>query len=280
MQDILNKLKEFKGKMDELQKWERSGSMSMVNREAHYQALASVKDHIIQFVTKLVSDMKDDEVKDVMLVGRKICIRKLMQDMYSGSITFDNKIIHQFDRITIPQLAGQLQSLLELYDPDKISDTRDPNVILIEKLKPFAENMEGGMVSQLISILGTKTQAETEEVVDPNREINELIAEANSVVEEVKMNSGSPDPREQIEKLKQKVKEMLHRVESIVERFAPTSQNNDMLHDTLHDIERKHDLLVDRVQQELNILDDKVSELNNKLKNSRDAGKTITIKID
>lgn len=279
MSELTQKLEILRDKVQELTKWERSGSMQMVNRDAHYQALATVKDHVLSYVTSLVAGMKDEDVKEVHIAGRILTIRKLMQDMYSGKVVYDGQIVHQFDRTTIPQIAGQLQSLLELYDPSSLSDSeeRNPQAILIDKLKPFAEQAKDGMVSQLISILDGVSPKPVE--ATPETEINDIIREANEIADAAKRNVGSPDPRQEIEALKQRVKEMLHRVESIVEMFSPTSQDKDLLQDTIHQIEQKHDYLADRVQQELNILEDRIKEVNKKISEAKE-GKTITIRID
>jgi hypothetical protein len=277
--DLIQKLELLRNKIEDLAKWERSGSMTMVNREAHYQALATVKEHVLKYITDLVLGMKDEDIKEVNIAGRSLVIRKLMQDMYSGKVTYDGQIVHQFDRTTIPQLAGQLQSLLELYDPSSLADSEDRNTqaILIDKLKPFAEQAKDGMVSQLISMLNG---VQPEPVVaTPENDINDIIREANEITEEAKRNSGSPDPREQIEQLKQRVKEMLHRVESVISKYAPVSQDKDLLQDTIHQMQQKHDYLADRVQQELNILEDKVAEVDKRIEETK-SGKTITIRID
>lgn len=277
--DLISKLETLKTKIDDLSKWERSGSMTMVNREAHYQALATVKEYVLKYITDLVLGMKDEDVKEVNIAGRSIVIRKLMQDMYSGKVTYNGQIVHQFDRTTIPQLAGQLQSLLELYDPSTLTDTenRNPQSILIDKLKPFAEQAKDGMVSQLITMLSGYQPEPV--VATPENEINDIIREANEITEEAKRNSGSPDPREQIEQLKQRVKEMLHRVESVISKYAPTTQDTDLLQDTIHQMQQKHDYLADRVQQELNILEDRISDVSSKIEGKQN-GKTITIRID
>ena len=276
--ELIQKLQTLKSKVEELSKWERTGSMTMLNREAHLQALATVKDHVLQYVMNLVHGMQNEEVREAIIAGRTLNIRKLMQDMYSGKIVLGTDIIHQFDRITIPQLASQLQSLLELYNPDSLPEGEsDPKVMLIEKLKPFAEQAKDGMVSQLISILNNEPPKVV--VATPDEDIKQIIAEAQEITEQARRNVGSPDPREEIEKLKSRVREMLHRVESLVSSMAPTSKEDDLLQDTIHQIQVKHDLLVDRVQQELNILDDKITEANKKLSGAP-SGKTITIRID
>ena len=276
--ELIKKLQTLKSKVEELSKWERTGSMTMLNREAHLQALATVKDHVLQYVMNLVHGMQNEEVREAIIAGRTLNIRKLMQDMYSGKIVLGTDIVHQFDRITIPQLASQLQSLLELYNPDSLPEGEsDPKAMLIEKLKPFAEQAKDGMVSQLISILNNEPPKVV--VATPDDDIKQIIAEAQEITEQARRNVGSPDPREEIEKLKSRVREMLHRVESLVSSMAPTSKEDDLLQDTIHQIQVKHDLLVDRVQQELNILDDKIAEANKKLSGAP-SGKTITIRID
>jgi len=279
--ELIEKLHSLKAKVEELVKWERTGSMSMLNRDAHLQALIAVKDHVLQYVMNLVRDMKDEEVKEVNIAGRTLNIRKLMQDMYSGKIVQGTDIVHQFDRITIPQLASQLQSLLQLYDPDSVPEceSSNPQKLLITKLMPLAEQAKDGMVSQLIAILSNEKPKVVE--ATPDEDIKQIIAEAQDITEQARRNAGSPDPRQEIEKLKQRVKEMLHRVESVVSKLAPTTKDNDLLQNTLHQMQMKHDILVDRVQQELNILEDKIEDANKKLSDtSAPSGKTITIRID
>lgn len=275
--ETVEKLKQLKIKTQELEKWERVGSMTMVNRDAHYQALAHVNANVLSSVLKIVMGMKDGDLKSIDISGRTVHIRKLMQDMYSGEILFNGQIIHQFDRITIPQIAGQLQSLLEMYDPNTIlvENSKIPTPVLapapgeeqratlVNKLQPFADQAKDGMVSQLITLLNN--EAPTPVVATPDNEINDVIREANEIAEAAKRNRGSPDPREEIEALKQRVEEMLHRVESIVAKNAPTSQGDDLLHDTIHQMQQKHDHLVDRVQQELNVLSDKITDIKEKV---------------
>lgn len=276
---IVDKLNKLKQVANELTKWERRGSMSMVNREAHYQALSAVKNHVLKYVTALVSGMKQDEVKNVPIAGKTLTIRKLMDDMYSGKLAEGTDIIHEFDRITIPQLAGQLQSMLELYDPSSLEEDQDPKILLVQKLKPFAEQAEDGMVSQLIKLLSLSKPKKEQK--DPSKEIEEIIQEANKIAEEAKRNAGSPDPREEIAELKERVQQMLHRVESLVSSQAPTSSENDKLQDTLHQMQHKHDYLTDRVQQELNILEDRIADINKKLKDEPgQSGKKIVISIE
>jgi hypothetical protein len=268
-----------------MEKWQRDGSMTMVNREAHYQALAAVKDHVLSYVANLVRDMKNDEVKNVYVAGGEVTIRKIMADMYSGHVRKGTEIVHQFDRITIPQLAGQLQSLLELYDPASVPEQSDPKALLVERLKPLAEQAKGGLVGQLLSFLdGEKPQAAAPKPEDSlNKEIAEIIAEANAITDEAKNRMQRVDPRTEVLDLKERVEQMLARVESLVSEKAPTSQDEDKLHDTLHQMQMKHDHLVDRAQHELNILTNRVEEVSarlDKLKDVGSGGKTITIRVE
>jgi hypothetical protein len=282
--EILKKLQLAKGHVESLAKWERQQSVQMVNREAHYQALAGVKDHILKWTANAFRDMKDEEVKHIPVSDCELTVRKIMADMYSGQVRRGTQVIHQFDRITIPQIAGQLQSLLELYDPDKLEAEASPNALIVEKLKPLAEQAPSGMVSQLISILSgqpPKPHDAPAPEKDDKTLVAEVIAEANAIAEEAKNRMQRVDPRAEVQDLKERVEQMLSRVESIVSLVAPTGKRDDKFQDTLHQMQRKHDQLVDRAQQELNILNDKIKELTERLKKPRSAGgKTITIMVD
>jgi len=282
MTSILNKLEAMKLQVETLAKWHREGSLTMVNREAHYQALASVKDHVLKYVTDIVKDMKNEEVKHIGVAGSEITIRKIMSDMYSGQIRRGTENIHQFDRITIPQLAGQLQSLLELYDPSKIEESKEPTELLIAKLKPLAEQAENGMVSQLLAILSAQPVKPAEPVAGNGIavEANAIIAEALAITEEAKVRMQQVDPRAEIADLKERVEAMLSRVESLVSANSPTSKDEDKTVDTLHQMQQKHDFLTDRVQQELNILHEKIASASKLLDGRTPAeGKTITITV-
>lgn len=274
---LVTKLEQMKASVDSLMKWQRSGSMTMVNRDAHYQALSAVKDHVLKYVAGIVEGMEIDVVKHVPVAGHEIAIRKVMPDMYSGMIRKGTMIVHEFDRITIPQLAGQMQSLLELYDPDKLTEDKvAPHDLIIEKLKPIAEQAENGMVSQLLAIMAKQPVIETP--IDPSKEIQEIILEANFITEEAKRAMASVDPRAEVQELKQRVEEMLARVESLVGKNAPTSQANDKFHDSMHQFQQQHDKLADRAQQELRILDDRIKDLEGKV-GETSGKKTITITV-
>lgn len=266
---------------DDLTKWERNGSLTMVNREAHYQALASVKDHVLAWVMNVVKDMEVDVPKEVSVgTDRTLFIRKLMDDMYSGKVSTKLEILHQFDRITIPQLAGQLQSLLQLYNPDTLPDTdnEQPNEHIIRTLKPLAEQAEGGMVSQLISILsGGAPQPKEDTSSEQDLEIKKIIEEAKRIEESAKAAAANPDPKQHIEDLKNQVQDMLARVEAVISRVTPTRESEDHLKATLHDFQQKHDRLVDRTEQELNIINNKLDEAVKKLSSVKQ--KEIIIRI-
>lgn len=289
--DLLIDLADAAAEVDDLKKWERSGSTTMVNREAHYQALMAVKDHVLKYVTSLVMPMKDEEVIKVPIAGCTLTIRKLMNDMYTGTVVRGTDIIHSFDRTTIPQIAGQLQSLLELYDPESIPETSDPTALLLDKLRPVAEQAENGMVAQLIAMLGhakTPEQPATppgppkEQSFDGKSEIDDLIREANEIAEQARMHRSNSDPRAELEGLKQRVREMLERVEAAVKKIVPITGEDDTLMDTLHQMQQKHDLLADRAAQELNILNDKIKELTEKVTSAKKkltGEKTITITV-
>jgi hypothetical protein len=268
-------------KTEDLKKWERTGSMTMVHREAHYQALMAVKDHVLQYVMKLVSGMKIEDIKEEHIGTKKLVIRKLMNDMYSGKIEEGTNCIHQFDRITIPQLAGQLQSLLEIYDDREVQEGSNDKESLIANLSIIAEQAKGGIASQLVDVLRgiSIEQKQPEENKEERAEMMDIIREANEIAEAARMRQLSTDPRVGVQLLKERVEQMLLRVESLVSKLAPTSQETDKTFDTLSEMQNKHDLLVDKVQIELNVLNDRIEDLSSKIAD-KTGGKTITIKID
>ena len=267
-----------------LEKWQRLGQgMSMMNREAHYQALTAVKPTIVSYITKLVAGMGVDEIKSFNIMGNIVMLRKLQPDSYSGTIKAQNgDIIHAFEHHSIPEIAGQVQSLFEMYDDVHEDNSSEEYDKLIGKLKGtvVVDEAEPGLVSQLLNIL-----APTVDEDKVKAEIKDVAVRAKDLSDEVREKRKSGASSNDVQKLKDDVKAMLSRVEALVASQVPLKAKDDPMLETIHDIKSKHDSLVDRSQQELNILADRVAELHRQLENiksstSEDGHKVVHVHIN
>lgn len=246
-----------------LEKWERLGQgLSMMNRDAHYQALMAVEPAIIKYVAQVVDGMAIDDMKTFMLFGHSVHIRKVQNDAYTGRFLASNgDIVHYFDRTSIPQIAGQIQSYFELYAGEEEiqehgSERASRNIR--SKLEAYAKaDGEGSLVEQLLSIFqGEKPKKPAREVEEARQaaEVKKIIDDAKKLTAEARAKRKSLDDKKELGELREKIEGVLARVESIVKASAPVRQEHDKTHALIADISKKHDTLVDRTQQELNIL--------------------------
>lgn len=88
---------------------------TLVDPRAHYAAAGSVPEALMGWGAKHLVPMKPDTMEIFQLGGKVLKIRKLIDDLYSGFIEHDAAIIHSFERITMPELLGQVQSKLQMY---------------------------------------------------------------------------------------------------------------------------------------------------------------------
>lgn len=253
---------------DLLEKWERLGQgLSMMNRDAHFQALMAVEPTIIKYVAELVDGMKMDDMKEFMLFGHRVPVRKVMNDCYTGRFLAPNgDIVHYFDRQSIPQIAGQIQSYFELYAGDEELEQHGAQVLsrrVEQKLEQYSKSDgEHSLVSQLLQIFhGSKpTEAQPDKSKEEKREaeVKKIIEDAKQLTVEARAKRHAKQDKKELVELREKIEGVLARVESIVKDAAPVRQSNDKTHALIADISKKHDSLVDRTQQELNILTEKI----------------------
>jgi hypothetical protein len=260
---------------DILEKWGRIGmGINVMNTQAHYQALVAVKPAIIAFLANLISGMANDETKIIPLMDKKITIRKIQEDAYSGKLEDkDGTIIHVFEMASIPHLAGQLQSHFELYNEAK---GKSKNAF-IEEMK---EKLQGqkqetgdpghGVVDQLLQIVsGEKPTEESKKEV---AEVKDLTEQARAVKDKIirrKRKDGTLDEKE-IASIKAEVERILDKL-SLIVPDSSLKTKNDKMHETLHDFQEKHNNLADRSSQELNILHDKIESLRKLIEEKKNA---------
>ena len=97
----------------------RGGARSdVVFDVSHGDALKLVGNGCFRFLKRTVSDMKDEDFKEVKLDNYTISIRKHLNDVYSGRISDGHKIVHQFTNKSLPALCADVMSVFEWYSDE------------------------------------------------------------------------------------------------------------------------------------------------------------------
>jgi hypothetical protein len=97
---------------------------TLTDPKSHDAANQAVHPSLMDWGVKNLVPMAIDHQGEFELAGKVIKVRKVLEDLYSGWVEHENKIIHQFEKITLPLVLSQLQSKLELYgkEEDAVSD--------------------------------------------------------------------------------------------------------------------------------------------------------------
>jgi hypothetical protein len=151
---------------------------------AHNTALAHLPPELMKWGTENLVPMEQDEKGIFELGGHTVKVRKHMADLYSGWLEKDNEINHRFDRATMPELLGQLQSKLEMYGPPKSLEINDethiePDGDIGMKPKDFIEEHE-----KIVPDL--KGAGLTEEAKEQAQELGDVKAKLEQLKESMK----------------------------------------------------------------------------------------------
>ncbi len=92
---------------------------TMSSIKDHTASLAVVPKDLMKWGIDKLSKLPKDAIESVDLDGKTIKVRKYDSDLYSGWIESAGNKLHNFERITLPELLTQLQSKLELYGREK-----------------------------------------------------------------------------------------------------------------------------------------------------------------
>ncbi len=85
---------------------------------SHGEALRLVGNGCFRFLSKVTSDMGDEDFRDVKIDTCTLSIRKHINDVYSGRINDGLKVIHQFTNKSLPQLCADVMSVFEWYSDE------------------------------------------------------------------------------------------------------------------------------------------------------------------
>lgn len=99
---------------------------TLTDPKSHDAASSAVHPALMDWGVKNLVPMAIDHQGEFELGGRVIKVRKVLEDLYSGWVEHENKIIHQFEKITLPLVLSQLQSKLELYGKEEAAVADKP----------------------------------------------------------------------------------------------------------------------------------------------------------
>lgn len=89
-----------------------------VYQMSHGDALSLVGNGTFRVLRAATKDMSDEDFKDVLLDNYILKIRKHANDIYSGRVYDGQKMVHQFQNRSLPEVCAQLMSVFEWYDPE------------------------------------------------------------------------------------------------------------------------------------------------------------------
>lgn len=108
---------------------QRKGSNNVVDPQELYLPLLVVPRAILSWLVQNIKPMAVNELKELEFPGKpdiKIQIHKLNTDVYRGEMIQGGKVIHFFDKQTLPSIGGHLMTVGELYDQICDLDEKTP----------------------------------------------------------------------------------------------------------------------------------------------------------
>jgi hypothetical protein len=123
---------------------------TLTDPKSHDAAKQGTHPSLMDWGVNNLVPMAIDQQGEFELGGKIIKVRKVLEDLYSGWVEHESKIIHQFEKITLPLVLSQLQSKLELYGKEEaaVSDKPDDQGSMTEpadissKIKQLQEKVK------------------------------------------------------------------------------------------------------------------------------------------
>lgn len=149
----------------------KRGTASVVDPLEYYLPLIVVPRTILSWLIQTVKPMKRGEMKDVKFPGRddiSIHFEKQDVDQYRAEFVQAGKVIHQFEKQSLPAVAGHLMTTGEMYDsfsdgkakPGDEGYTED----FSERVKAKIEEPKIDVVKEIISMNDIKPATDSESV--------------------------------------------------------------------------------------------------------------------
>lgn len=206
----------------------RRDDYTMIDPRELYGALQAVSPKFLKWLNDSLSGMEIDETKDIVIPKGKphtLKVRKLEQDMYSGSMfeAGSEDLKHNFEKLTIPALATQIMSICEIYSEDEeelqnlYGEIKDVN----ESIKDLKQGKGGerkkvetklnGIIDRLAEIEEVIRSSKVDEKVDipdePKANVDDpLVQDAYAALDEIGEQSTMSDGiRAKLKQLKDEI---------------------------------------------------------------------------
>jgi hypothetical protein len=120
VKEAIDELKQKKKDHQDVRKafYQHDGE-TLTDPKSHDAASQAVPEWLMKWGVDNLVPMAKEAHAEFDLAGKKIKVRKVMEDLYSGWIEHASHIIHQFEKLTMPLVLSQLQSKLELYGKEE-----------------------------------------------------------------------------------------------------------------------------------------------------------------
>lgn len=153
----------------------KMNTRSIVDINELHASLKIVPKTIMSFLMVYAKAMQPGHNKTVILPWADNCsmlLNKRDQDVYSGHIIKNGRIEHEFDLVSIPQLAAHIMSYFEMYDIEEESEAKEES----KESSGLEKKINALLVLLASSVIGNKIMADKEE--------ESSIAEEESSLEE------------------------------------------------------------------------------------------------
>ena len=151
----------FVPKQDDVKKsFTQADGESLTDVKSHQAATGPIPKALMDWGSEKLVPMKKDGIEILELNGHIIRVRKLLADLYSGWIEHDGQKIHQFEKVTMPEMLAQLQSKLEMYGKEDqvVAEKKNAEATISAPAKDMVEEHE-----KLVNVLEHPTPENVEE---------------------------------------------------------------------------------------------------------------------
>jgi len=192
----------------------------------HGDALRLIGNGTFRALRRAVEGMTDEDFREIEFDTYKLCIRKHVNDVYSGRVIDGHKQIHQFINHSLPSLAAELMSIFEWYSPED-----EPDLEILDENQLDDSAIEGGIDALMDNY--------------KKHNIVNIYSEMENIREEIR-NGNAID----LQQVEHKIMKLFDKLESTIHDVV--DKHNSLTHDSgasLDDIEAKLKDLQDRVEQ-------------------------------
>ena len=142
---------------------------TLTNPQTAALASSAVVPSVMSWGVEEFKNMAKDEIKVVQYGAATIKVRKLMEDLYSGWIEKNGQKIHEFNRLTLPEMMQQIQSKLEIYKEEDFVVPNKKEPMIVTPAKEMVEEHK-----KLVGVLNSPSHADDlEEAKKQGKELQE-----------------------------------------------------------------------------------------------------------